>query len=111
MLASVIETRAHQKSLFQREESHAWSLFERAPCVRFACVRADGMPLARSFTAVVLDGRICFHGADAGEKLELLGRAAVASCDEIVAQVSSHWIHPELACPASTYYVSAQAEG
>ena len=35
----------------------------------------------------------------------------VASADEVVAQVPSYWIHPELACPASTYYLSALAEG
>ncbi|MFT3924679.1 MAG: GNAT family N-acetyltransferase [Myxococcales bacterium] len=105
------QQREHKRALFRRDEAQAWQLFERAPCVRFACVLADGTPLLRAFTAVVVDGRLCFHGADAGEKLELVGRRAVASTDEVVAQISSHWIHPELACPASTYFISALVEG
>lgn len=82
-----------------------------APSVRFASVRADGTPLLRTFSAVVLDGRLCFHGADAGEKREIVGRPAVASAEDLVAQIASYWIHPELACPASTYYRSAIVEG
>jgi predicted N-acetyltransferase YhbS/nitroimidazol reductase NimA-like FMN-containing flavoprotein (pyridoxamine 5'-phosphate oxidase superfamily) len=111
MQASATDPRELKRALFRRDEAHAWQLFDRAPCVRFAAVRADGTPLLRSFTAVVVDGRLCFHGADAGEKREIVGQRAVASADEIVAQVSSHWIHPELACPASTYFMSALAEG
>jgi len=105
------ELRARKRALSARGEAEAWALFERAPSVRFAWVGVDGRPLLRTFTAVVVDGRLCFHGADAGEKQEILGRPAVASADEIVAQVASYWIHPELACPASTYFISAIAEG
>jgi len=97
--------------LFRAPEELGWQLFARAPAVRFAAVSPEGMPILRTLNAVVLDGRICFHGGDHGEKLGLVGAHAVASYDEVVAEVPSYWIHPELACPASTYYVSAIAEG
>jgi ribosomal protein S18 acetylase RimI-like enzyme/nitroimidazol reductase NimA-like FMN-containing flavoprotein (pyridoxamine 5'-phosphate oxidase superfamily) len=100
-----------KQALFVRDESQAWTLFRQAPSVRFAGVSEAGQPVLRTLSAVVLDGALCFHGSDDGDKLGLLGRAAIASYDEVVAQVPSYWIHPELACPASTYYLSAIAEG
>lgn len=100
-----------KQRLFRASASQAWALFERAPAVRFAAVAADGAPLLRTVNAVVRDERLYFHGTDRGEKLGLVGSRAVASYDEVVAEIPSYWIHPELACPASTYYVSALAEG
>jgi nitroimidazol reductase NimA-like FMN-containing flavoprotein (pyridoxamine 5'-phosphate oxidase superfamily) len=99
------------KQLSRAGDDDAWALFRRAPCVRFAAASDDGRPLLRTLSAVVVDDALCFHGGDDGEKLGLVGRTAVASTEEIVAQVESTWIHPELACPASTYYLSAIAEG
>ncbi|HEX5658901.1 MAG TPA: GNAT family N-acetyltransferase [Polyangiales bacterium] len=101
--------RSVKYELFAADEAEAWQLFSRAPSVRFAGV-ADGRPVLRTLSAVVLDGAVCVHGADDGEKLGLVG-PVIASCDEVIAQVPSYWIHPELACPASTYYLSAIAEG
>jgi GNAT superfamily N-acetyltransferase/nitroimidazol reductase NimA-like FMN-containing flavoprotein (pyridoxamine 5'-phosphate oxidase superfamily) len=97
--------------LTRAADEDAWALFRRAPGVRFAAVGERGEPLLRTLSAVVVDGALCFHGGDDGEKLGLVGSPCVASCEEIVAQVESTWIHPELACPASTYYLSAFAEG
>jgi nitroimidazol reductase NimA-like FMN-containing flavoprotein (pyridoxamine 5'-phosphate oxidase superfamily)/ribosomal protein S18 acetylase RimI-like enzyme len=99
------------KRLSRAADEDAWALFRRAPGVRVAAASADGQPVLRTLSAVVVDGALCFHGGDDGEKLGLVGRRALASCEEVVAQVSSTWIHPELACPASTYYLSAFAEG
>jgi len=100
-----------KQALFVREEAQAWGLFERAPSIRFASVDDAGRPVLRTLSGVVLDGQLCFHGTDDGEKLGLIGREAVASCDEVIAQVPSYYVHPELACPATTYYLSAIAEG
>jgi len=100
-----------KQALFAEADRQAWAMFARAPSVRFAGVDEAGRPVLRTLSAVVLDGRLCFHGTDHGEKLGFLGREAVASYDEVVAQVPSYWIHPELACPASTYYLSAMVEG
>lgn len=100
-----------KQQLFRASESLAWELFGRAPAVRFAAVSSGGQPVLRTLNAVVLDGCLCFHGRDKGEKLGLIGRPALASYDEVVAEVPSYWLHPQLACPASTYYLSAIAEG
>src|ERR1700753_2880785 len=100
---------ATRYELFAGDEAEAWRMFARAPCVRFAGI-LDGRPVLRTLSAVVLDGALCVHGGDHGEKLGLVG-PVIASCDEVIAQVPSYWIHPELACPASTYYLSAIAEG
>jgi len=96
---------------FMTDDTAAWALFERAPSVRFAGVDDAGRPVLRTLSAVVLDGALCFHGTDHGEKLGLIDREVIASHDEVMAQIPSYWIHPELACPASTYYASALAEG
>ncbi|MET0283881.1 MAG: GNAT family N-acetyltransferase [Polyangiales bacterium] len=98
-----------RRAEFAADEAEAWRLFTGAGSVRFAGVQ-DGRPVLRTLSAVVVDGALCVHGGDEGEKLGLLG-PVIASCDEVIAQVPSYWIHPELACPASTYYLSAIAEG
>lgn len=94
---------------FAADAETAWQLFARAPAVHFAA--GGERPVLRTLSAIVLDGRLCFHGGDHGEKLGLVDRRVVASCEEVVAQVASYFVHPELACPASTYYQSALAEG
>jgi GNAT superfamily N-acetyltransferase/nitroimidazol reductase NimA-like FMN-containing flavoprotein (pyridoxamine 5'-phosphate oxidase superfamily) len=105
------DARERKARLSRAEPARAWELFRRAPAVRFASFTADQRPILRTLNAVELDGRLCFHAGDHGEKLGLLGRPALASYDEVVADIPSYWIHPELACPASTYYLSAIAEG
>src|SRR5207302_7797529 len=61
--------------------------------------------------AVVVDDALAFHGAPSGEKMEGLGRPCVASASETIASIPSWFLDPERACPATTYYVSAQAHG
>lgn len=86
-------------------------MFARAPSVRFSGVSETGTPLVRTFSAVVIDGSLYFHAGDHGEKLELVGRHTLASADEVIGQMPSYWVNPSIACPASTYYLSAHAEG
>lgn len=104
------EDYARKQALYRAPEQEAWQLFARAPCVQFA-VQQGERPLLRTLSAVVVDQRLCFHGADVGEKLALRNARAVASYVDFAVQIASCWIHPELACPASTYYLSALAEG
>lgn len=92
-------------------EDDARRMFTSARFVRFASTAEDGRPITRCFNAVLLDGALCFHGGDHGEKVDIVGRRAVAVVEDVVAQVPSHWVHPTSACPASTYYESAFAEG
>lgn len=96
---------------FHADAAVALRLFANAPSVHVAAVGDDGAPVLRTLSAVVLDGVLCFHGGDHGEKLGLVDRAAVASCERIVAQIASYFVHAELACPASTYYESAHMHG
>ena len=54
---------------------------------------------------------LAFHGARAGEKMEGIGRHAVVAAHEVIAEIPSWFLDAERACPATTYYVSAQAHG
>ncbi len=85
----------------------AWALLHRAPVLHVA---ADG-PLLKVVHPVVVDGVVAFHGAPAGEKMSAIGRAVVASAHEVVAEIPSHFVDPERACPATTYYRSVQVHG
>src|SRR4051812_976661 len=50
---------------FAADDQLAWQLFASAPAVHFAA--AGERPVLRTLSAVVLDGRLCFHGGDHGE--------------------------------------------
>lgn len=91
--------------------AEAVALFARAPVIHLASVRADGEPLLRALHAVVYRDGLYFHGAPAGEKLDAIGRPAVVTAEEILAEIPSYFLDPERACPATTYYESAQAHG
>lgn len=93
----------------------ARTLFAAAPVVHMASTDAEGMPVLRALNVVVVevdDGwSLAFHGAPAGEKIACVGRPAVMTCDEIVASIPSWFTTKERACPATTWYRSAQAHG
>ncbi len=89
----------------------AVAVLERAPVVHVASTTPDGAPVLRTVHSVVVDGAVAFHGAPAGEKTETIGREAVISAEEIIAEIPSYFVDPERACPATTYYVSAQVHG
>lgn len=93
------------------DHEEALAFLAAAPVVHVASTAADGRPVLRTVHGVVVDGRLCFHGAPAGEKTEALGREAVVACEEIVATIPSHFVDPRRACPATTYYRSVQAHG
>jgi nitroimidazol reductase NimA-like FMN-containing flavoprotein (pyridoxamine 5'-phosphate oxidase superfamily)/GNAT superfamily N-acetyltransferase len=100
-----------RKAIYRAPEDEARELLARAHAVHIATTREDGAPMSKTVHAVLDDGGLAFHGAPAGEKLEGLGRRAVASASEVVASIPSTFLDPERACPATTYYVSAQAHG
>lgn len=60
---------------------------------------------------IVHDGAVWFHGAPKGEKADWVGERVTLAAHQVVCSVPSHWRHPERACPATTYYRSAQVEG
>ncbi len=89
----------------------ALDIFRRAPVVHIAAVKPDGQPILRTVHGVVMDGAIAFHAGPKGEKAPMAGWPAVVNVEELVAEIPSHFVHPERACPATTYYLSAQAKG
>jgi len=78
-----------------------------------AAVQPDGWPLLRPLNFVYLDGRVYFHGARKGEKMDTLvtgGRVAfVAARDFSV--VPSHFVDSQRACPATQYYEAVMIRG
>ncbi|WP_437612165.1 GNAT family N-acetyltransferase [Sorangium sp. So ce834] len=100
-----------RREIFRMERAEAEELLGRAEVVHMASTTAEGAPLLRAVHGVVVRGSIAFHGAPAGEKIEAVGRAAVVSCEQIVASIPSYFTDPARACPATTLYRSAQAHG
>ena len=100
-----------RREIYRMDRDGALALLERAPVVHVATTTGDGAPLLRTVHGVVVDGAVAFHGAPAGEKVEAVGRDAVVSAEEIVAEIPSYFVDPERACPATTYYLSAQVHG
>lgn len=100
-----------KSEFFGMPRAEAVALLAGAPAVHLASTHERGEPVLRTLHAVVLDGAIWFHGAPVGEKAEAIGRPAVIAAEEVVATIPSHVFDPERACPATTYYRSAQAHG
>lgn len=100
-----------RKTIYRGEELEARALLARAPVVHLATTDDCGAPILRSLHAILEGSGLYFHGAPAGEKMQAIGRLAVVSAEETVASIPSFFIDPERACPATTYYVSAQAHG
>ncbi|HEY8075519.1 MAG TPA: GNAT family N-acetyltransferase [Labilithrix sp.] len=100
-----------RKAIYAAPPDEARQLFAHADVVHLAIVADDGTPIFRTVNAVVVDGALAFHGAPAGEKMAGLGRPCVAAASETIASIPSWFLDPERACPATTYYLSAQAHG
>lgn len=100
-----------RKEIYRMDSQVARALLARARVIHLASTTSTGAPLLRALHAVVMGQGLYFHGAPAGEKLEAIGRPAVVSADEILAEIPSYFLDPERACPATTYYDSVQAHG
>jgi nitroimidazol reductase NimA-like FMN-containing flavoprotein (pyridoxamine 5'-phosphate oxidase superfamily)/GNAT superfamily N-acetyltransferase len=100
-----------KESYFRAPREAALSLLARSPTVHVATTRPDGQPVLRAMHAVLVDGAIAIHGSHLGEKAGTVGRAAVVSAEEIVAQLPSYFFDAQRGCPAATLYRSAQAHG
>lgn len=98
-------------TIFEMPRADAIALFARAPAVTVATVDPEGAPHLRTLHGVVVDDAICFHGSPKGERAAMIGWPAVVSVEEVVAGAPSYFFDPVRACPATTYYVSAQARG
>jgi GNAT superfamily N-acetyltransferase len=100
-----------RKEIYRMDRAAAVALLARAPHVRLATTTTAGEPVLRTMHAVVVDGALTFHAAAAGEKLETIGRAVVIAAEEVITSIPSYFVDPERACPATSYYLSAQLHG
>ncbi len=100
-----------RRPVFQTPSSVAVDLFARAHHVHLSSTLPDGSPVEKTVHGVVDDGALFFHAAPIGEKMEMVDRPAVASAVEVIAQIPSYFTDPARACPATTLYRSAQAQG
>lgn len=100
-----------RRPVFRRPTEEAVALFAAAHHVHLASTTPGGAPVLKTLHAVVDEGALFFHAAPVGEKLEVVGRPAVVTAVEVVAQIPSYFTDPERACPATTLYRSAQAHG
>ncbi|MCB9516282.1 MAG: GNAT family N-acetyltransferase [Candidatus Latescibacteria bacterium] len=100
---------------FRLPRSEALALLARAHVVQVAGVGPDGAPLLRTLHAALVPGddgdALVWHGSHKGEKSELVGRPLAIAAHETLAEIPSHFVDPERACPATTYYESVQATG
>lgn len=89
----------------------ALALLSTADTAHFAFTGPDGQPLLRCLH-VVLDGdALCFHSSPVGLKSLAVGHPAVAGVEQTLAVIPSYAFDPERACPATTWYLSAQVRG
>lgn len=93
------------------DDESAWDLLRRAPEHFLATVTPEGEPVLRCLNGVLVDDWLLFHGAIAGEKSDCLGQPAVATAQEVIADIPSTFVDSQKACPATTYYRSVQAKG
>jgi nitroimidazol reductase NimA-like FMN-containing flavoprotein (pyridoxamine 5'-phosphate oxidase superfamily)/GNAT superfamily N-acetyltransferase len=100
-----------KESYFRAPREAALALLARAATVHVATTRPDGLPVLRAMHAVLLDGAMFLHGSQLGEKASAVGRPAVVSAEEMVAQLPSYFFDARRGCPAATLYRSAQAHG
>jgi len=92
-------------------EADARALLLGEPFVHLATTDPDGNPLLRVVHIVEHRGAFVFHGGLRGEKVPALRGPVVLSVARMVAEIPSHFTHPERACPATTFYRSAMVHG
>ena len=100
-----------RRAIYRGEEHEGRDVLGRADVIHLATTDEDGSPILRTLHAVLDGDALYFHGAPAGEKMRGIGRLAVVSAEETIASIPSFFVDPERACPATTYYVSAQGHG
>ena len=100
-----------RRSEFAMAPAEARAFLAEQAAFHLASTTPDGAPLLRTLHGVIVDDYLAFHSAPKGEKTSILGRAAVAQAEELIATVPSTFFDPVKACPATTYYRSACVHG
>lgn len=97
-----------RREMMRAGRAQAIALLKSAPYVHFASTTPEGAPVLRAVHGAILGESLYFHGSPVGEKSSLVGRAAVLSHEQLVADIPSYWTDPVMACPATSLYVSVQ---
>lgn len=92
-------------------DAEALEILDACHVVQVAWVDDDGRPDIRSLHAARLGRSLYIHGAPGGAKAGAVDRWVTVSGEEIIARIPSHFIDPERACPATTYYRSVHVRG
>ncbi len=100
-----------REALFGMTRAESIALLRALPYVEVATTRADGAPILRALDTAWVDDALVFHGSPVGEKVEAMGREAVAAAVDRVAFLPSYFVDPERACPATTLYRSVMVRG
>jgi GNAT superfamily N-acetyltransferase/nitroimidazol reductase NimA-like FMN-containing flavoprotein (pyridoxamine 5'-phosphate oxidase superfamily) len=106
-----------RQAVYRGEHADALDVLAHVEGAHVAGVDEEGRPLVRTLHHALLDGpagggpTLYFHGAPRGEKNTLVGREVVLHAEEVVARLPSWVLDPERACPATTYFRSAEVRG
>ena len=100
-----------RRTEFEMAPAAARAFLASQATFHLASTTPDGAPLLRALHGVVVDDYLAFHSAPKGEKTGVVGRAAVAVAEEVIATVPSTFFDPIKACPATTYYRSVAVHG
>lgn len=93
------------------DEETAWDILDACPVLHLSWIDAEGRPDVRPLHAARVGRAIYLHGAPAGDKTGALDRPVTLMGHEVVARIPSHFIGPERACPATTWYRSVHLRG
>ena len=95
------------------DDAGIMELLDRAEWGTLGLVSPDGRPVMVPLNFVRIEDRLYFHGAHAGEKMDILAQNGTASflVVEAYAQIPSYAADPVRACPASQYFRSVLAYG
>ena len=98
---------------FGMSQEAAKAFLTKAPIAYLMGALADEehSDVLKILNPVVIDGYVAFHGSKAGEKIGLIGQKVVVSAYEVLAEIPSYFVDPQMACPATTYFRSVQAVG
>lgn len=93
------------------DETTAWAILDACPVLHLAWTDADGLPDVRALHAARVGRAVYLHGAPVGDKTGALDRPVALTGHVVVARIPSHFIEPERACPATTWYRSVHLRG
>lgn len=89
----------------------AREILESARYGHLATVGPGGEPEVHPLNFVLLDDTVCFHASPKGFLAGRVGQPARFAVEDRTTWIPSHWRHPEMACPATTFYRSVQVRG